>query len=193
VAYRQSAARIFITFAGAFLLAMTGPTVSAQAASKTTHCVQQAVPANSNEVAAPPTCFTTFTEAISHATGGAVNLPTKATNLTQAQLDTGYSQARLAGTRASLAQVIIGISWQDTGYSGASVTHTADSACGTTIGWDWTIKNVGSGWNDKFGSAKSYSGCVGEYYEHADLTGAMIMTNWSGGAMNNRTTSIGWW
>jgi hypothetical protein len=193
VAYRRSVARILITFAGALLLVITGPIVSAQAASTTTHCVQQAVPANSNEVAAPPKCYATFADAIFHATGGAVKLPANSTNLTEAQLETGYRQARLAGVRALRAEVIIGISWKNTGYGGASVTHTTPSACGDGNPYAWKINNVGSGWNDQFGSAKAYSGCIGNYFEHANLAGTTIQTNWSGGAMNDRTTSIGWY
>jgi hypothetical protein len=188
--YRGSIPRLLVAFVVALPAVMAGPATSAQAAPNTRHCVQQAVPANSKHQAAPPTCYATFAEAIAQATGGAVRLPANVTMVTQEQLDAGY-QARQANGQVALAAatIIIGISYQNTSWSGGSVTHTASANCDRTT---WKIANVGSGWNDQFGSAKHYSGCTGNYYEHASFGGAWVQTWWSGGAMNDRTTSIRW-
>jgi hypothetical protein len=154
------------------------------------HCVSEALPAGSKEDPLSPVCFGTFAEAIAHATAGVVQLPGDATEVTQEELDASYAQAAAGDIR--LAAVVIGISYWDDNYHDGSWTHTASAGCDNDSDFEYWIINVGSSWNDEISSARGFSLCQGIYYENANFGGAQIGTDWSGGAMNDKTTSIRW-
>lgn len=154
------------------------------------HCVSRALPAGRGGEAAPLVCFKTFAGAISHATGGLVQLPSDATSVTQKELDAGYAPAARNGIAA--ASVVIGISYWDTDFDDWSWVHTAPSGCDSDLSVEWQLAFVGSGWNDKIGSAEGYSQCEGIYFEHANFTGAQVVTTWNGGPMDDEASSIQW-
>lgn len=154
------------------------------------HCVSRALPAGRGGEAAPPVCFKTFAGAISHATGGLVRLPGDATSVTQKELDAGYARAAKSGI--AVTSVVLGISYWDTDFEDSSWAHTASSGCDGDLAAEWTLSYVGSGWNDEIGSAVGYSQCEGVYFEHANFTGAQVVTPWNDGAMDDEASSILW-
>jgi len=172
-----------------------GPTGLRPAA--TTHCVSPSVPAGStqtSEVAA--TCFGSFAEAISYATDGTVRLPAGATMVTQQQLDAG--RASLLGYgQPALTSVVLGISYKSTGWTGDTWTHTGSYGCDTDPDVDWynagPLSGPGGNWDNAIGSALAYSNCTGRYWANANFWGANIDTGWSGGVMNNASSSIQWY
>ena len=155
-----------------------------------THCVSASVPAGSTAVAGPATCFGSFAEAISFATGGAVRLPAGAHTVTQQQLDAG--RARLMVEQPNVASsVLLGISYWDTGWTGSTWMHTGSYGCDTDPDVDWQnagpLVGPGGGWDNQIGSAVAYSNCTGTYWANSNFWGARIDTAWSGGVMNNAT------
>jgi hypothetical protein len=156
-----------------------------------THCVSSAVPAGSSIVAPAPRCFGSFPEAISFATGGAVQLPAGATTVTQAQLDAG--RARLLVQQPGMIQsVVLGISYWRTGYNGDTWTHTGSYGCDTDPDVDWQNTGPLGSWDNEISSAQAYSSCTGKYWALTDFNGASITTWWSDGVMNNAASSIQW-
>jgi hypothetical protein len=155
-----------------------------------THCVSAAVPAGSAAMGGPVTCFGSFAEAISFATHGAVRLPAGAHTVTQQQLDAG--RAQFEQPNSTTTSVVLGISYWDTGWTGSSWTHTGSYGCDTDPDVDWQNPGPLGGWDDKIGSARAYSNCTGTYWANSNFWGANIGTDWSGGVMNNATSSIQW-
>lgn len=179
-----------IAAAGLALAALHAPASAAPAASGK-HCVEYA--SGSTTAASTLTCFSTFSDSIRFATSGAVQLPVGANAVTQAQLDAGY--ARAAASDIVVQVVVIGVSYDGTGNSGASRTHTRASGCDSDSGREWW-GDLPDDWNDRISSAVAFSGCTGRYYEHTVNAntggGATVLTPWSGGAMNNRSSFIEW-
>jgi len=136
-------------------------------------------------------CFATFTEAIAVATGGAVT--DAPADSAKAAGDPAFAQRMDASSNVVAASAVLGISYIDAGYSGASRVWQASYGCDSSLDVDWQISNVGSTWNDKISSARSYSSCQSKYWEHAGFVGAS--TSWFidssyFGSMNDRATSI---
>lgn len=154
-----------------------------------THCVSASVPAGSTAVAGPATCFGSFAEAISFATGDTVRLPAGASTVTQQQLDAGRAQLM----EMQPASVVLGISYWDTGWNDDTWTHTGSYGCDTDPDIDWQNAGPLGGWDNKIGSARAYSNCTGTYWANSNFWGANIDTDWSGGVMNNATSSIQWY
>jgi hypothetical protein len=178
-----------IAAAGLALAALHAP-ASAAPAPFGEHCVEYV---GIGSATPKLTCFSTFADATSYATSGAVQLPKDATTVTQAQLDAGYARAAAAGI--VIQAVTIGISYDGTGNTGASRTHTRDSGCDSDPGREWW-GDLPDDWNDRIGSAVGRSGCTGRYYEHTVNAntggGDRVLTPWSGGALNNETSFIEW-
>jgi hypothetical protein len=157
-----------------------------------THCVSASVPAGSAAAGGPAACFGSFAEAISFATSGAVRLPAGASTVSQQQLDAGRAQLMEMQPSATVS-VVLGVSYWDTGWTGSSWTHTGSSGCDTDPDVDWQNAGPLGGWDDRIGSARAYSNCTGTYWANSNFWGANIDTGWSGGVMNNATSSIQWY
>jgi hypothetical protein len=156
-----------------------------------THCASEAVPVGSNRTPGPPVCFDSFPDAISYATSGAVELPDGATTVTQQQLDQGA--ARPNG--AAAVKVVIGVSHDglDWPESPGTLTHWVwNRGCDADPGREYWVNNLGDDWNDRIDSAQGYNRCQGRYFEHANLKGASVSTNWAGGPLEDEATSIAW-
>jgi hypothetical protein len=163
-----------------------------------THCVSQLVPVGSTAKVPAPRCFGSFAEMISFATGGAVRLPADATRVTQAQLDVVRPmEGTVQPPFVAPANVVVGISYKDTGFSGDSWAHQATAGCDNDAGYEWQNATPFVGpdgtWNNAISSAEGFSDCTGRYWEFSNHTGANVDTDWSGGAMNNATSSIKWY
>jgi len=169
--------------------AQGAPPASLRLAGGKTHCVSASVPAGSAAVGGSATCFGSFAEAISFATNGAVRLPAGANTVTQQQLDAGRAQLEQPNSTTS---VVLGISYWDTGWTGSSWIHTGSYGCDTDPDVDWQNPGPLGGWDDKIGSARAYSNCTGTYWANSNFWGANVGTDWSGGVMNNATSSIQW-
>ncbi|MEJ3742654.1 hypothetical protein WEI85_05090 [Actinomycetes bacterium KLBMP 9797] len=169
--------------------------ISSVRTAATPHCVVQATPAGSVRTPAAAACFATFAESVAHATSGAVRLPANATQVTQQQLDAGYAKARAAAPASGgigIMAVVIGISYFNTGFSGSSSVHQAATDCDTNADVDWLINQLTN--DNVFSSAQAFGQCQGIYYDlpNRPAGGARVNTNWSGGAMDNRASSVEW-
>jgi hypothetical protein len=150
-----------------------------------THCVH-------NLSTGSESCFATFTEAIAAATNGAVTDASAAP--AQAVADSEFARRlTAAGEITTASSAILGISWVHANYAGSSVAWTAAYGCDDSTDIDWQISNVGSTWNDKISSAKSFSNCQSKYWQNSWFSGAS--TSWFYnlsyfGSMNDQATSI---
>ena len=185
--------------AGLLAATIAGPASAAPAprtVAPASHCVSASVPVGAAVNVAPARCFTSFTDALSHATQGAVRLPAGATTVTQSQLDSG--RARLMYQQPALvATVVLGVSYKDTGQSGDTWIHTGTYGCDTNPDVDWQntgpLVGPGGGWDNAIGSAVSFSDCTGRYWANSGFWGANIDTPWGSGVMNNASSSIQWY
>lgn len=133
---------------------------------------------------APMTCFGTFAEATSFATGGSVKLPADARpeSLTDEQL----SPPSLTAT------YVLGVVYADSGFRGGSLSFTDTSTCASG---SKSRPHMPSEWNDKVSSARAFAGCNHFYlYQHSSYDGARIdcgtECRYVGDAMNDRTSSV---
>jgi hypothetical protein len=192
-----STAALGLAAAPASAAPASGGTISPTRTAATPHCVVEPIAVGSTRTPAAPACFATFAESIAYATKGAVLLPKGATRVTQQQLDAGYAKQRAAARAAGVTPqvtVIIGISYHNTGFTGPSNTHPTSSDCDTNPDVDFFLNTLPAGLDNLWSSAQAFGQCQGTYY---DLTfrpagGARVSTNWTGGAMDNRTSSIDW-
>jgi hypothetical protein len=165
------------------------------------HCVQdletQAV-----------SCFASFPEAISAATGGRItDAPADAH---AAALDEAFAarvNALAAGStdrrrdgRADVAPrttLVVAVQYEDADWQGASYTYTSTFGCDTnkaTVEHQVTV--MPSGWNDEISSFRAFSGCVEVLYESGNFSGAQTQpaASWAyvGDAMNDQASTIRW-
>lgn len=134
------------------------------------------------------TCFATFSEAISAATNGAVQLPP---DVTAATVTEEMLQAE------SPTAVVIGIDYDGFNSTDPTLTFFAPNAVGCTTGLSYAKNTAPTGWNDRASSAGAgFVGCNRMYhYEGTFATGAVLRCPAPGntcavfGAMNNRTSS----
>ena len=135
-------------------------------------------------------CFSKFADAISYVTSGSVKLPQDATSVTEEQLQQGYEKSR-----AAAPNIVIGISYANTSYQGNTFVHYAATGCDDDGGREY-YHQFNSEWNDETSSARGYSRCTGRYWEIGETgtsgDGAGILTDWSGGAMNDKATFVEW-
>ena len=130
-------------------------------------------------------CYTTFSQSVSAATGGAVRVRDTMTpqELTDADL---RSQIQ--------ANVIIGTEFNLNGYDGASKVYDAASTCSSTDIWD--LNYVGDGLNDTFNSGKGFGGCDhNKKFAAADFGGTVLTCtpNCSNyGSLANEVSSLRW-
>lgn len=109
--------------------------------------------------------------------------------------------ARAASTAVSAGdRVVVARFYEDADYRGAVLTmwgtlKTDTRACtATTTDKEYTKGWVGSEWNDRISSVKTYYGCDARLYEDANgggsYTGWIDRTNYVGDAFNDETSSI---
>lgn len=171
------------------------------------HCVGHIEPLQPGQTASivqERGCFDNFADALAVATGGRVRLPKdfRADDITQEILNTGLAapsvtEASIAG--AQLTYVVIGIDWEHANFAGNSYTSETTHAAGCTDGTSYGWENMGgSWWNDRISSARGYTGCNADHFEHSFYGGAMLRcpqgTNNCAnmGVMNDQTSSINW-
>ena len=183
------------------LLAFSPGTQASQQFPKGQHCVMHLDPVqpDSKEVSKQTHlgCFGTFQEAISVATGGAVNL---GRDVSPRELTDEMLKANRMGS--TLSSVVIGVDYDWDGFvsDGGTYTYSADEGCSPTVGF--RIDTMPSGWNDRVGSARSYSECYKYiHYEHtyqntyqagSSITCDMGDTCEYMGYMDNKTSSERW-
>lgn len=146
------------------------------------HCVAGPLHRGQNKLAEVPIhCFDTFSEAVSAATDGKVELPPDATGA-------GLTPEMLLGT------TVIGIDYQDSNYQNDAYIWSTDHLPGCSDGTGYGIDTMPSGWDNKVSSAISYQGCnTWIHYQDQYHGGAQITcTCASMGAMNDRTSSEEW-
>ncbi len=168
------------------------------------HCVANVAPAGVNLSNWNPDvrCFDTFSEAISAATGGRVNLPPDfhAGDLTPELLDSLLAASPPpASTGATPAfSTVVGIDWEYINFQGITYTWTTDHTAGCTDGTNYITPSMPSGWDNIVSSARGYQGCnTYIHYEDPSYGGAQI--NCDGGSkcatmgvMDNQTSSERW-
>lgn len=132
-------------------------------------------------------CFDSFTDAISYATDGSVQLAPGAHELSRTQL------ARADGQAA--ASAVLGIEYKGKGYGGASLSLTGSGGCNS--GASYRFPRMSSyGFNNTIASAKVYNNCFSTHYNGTRYRGAQhtCYSNCSSlGSMNNKTSSIEYW
>jgi hypothetical protein len=136
-------------------------------------------------------CFSTFREVVADITDGRVQfagVPSAMTDAVAAEIADGPVPAA--------APYVLVTVWDDANYQPASTMYTASSGCGTDSGWDWELGNLGTSWNDRISSFKSFSDCSTKLYEDADYGGSTygyyVNSSYVGAAMNDRASSIRW-
>jgi len=152
----------------AFLLL---PASAAHAAPAGRHCVVSA------STAAPMVCYSSFTTAITNATGGRVtDAPSDAkTALDDEKLAKKLNDLPSAPARApSAAASNIVISVEHTGedFGGSTLTITGTHACDNfTSPVEFTMTSLPSGWNDDIESFRAFANCAGMHFLHIGASG----------------------
>lgn len=130
-------------------------------------------------------CYPTLEDAISVATGGAVNLPTGAT---QQQVDDALLN-QTGGT-----SVVLSIDYRDTHYQGRTFVWYSDHSTGCN-GWNYYQPSMPSGWDNEVSSSHAYTGCNhNPHYQYTKYGGSIYpCTCYSMDIMNDRTSSEKWY
>jgi hypothetical protein len=163
----------------------TAATTHPAAASQGQNCVAQAEAAGST-VTPAATCYSSFSAAISAATGGRVHLPPTMTpgSVTPHMIDSWNADP--ANT------FVLSIDYKDADFSGDSMTWTRPSNCG-----NFQAAGMPPGWNDALSSLVTSTGCANTLYQDANFGGMTVSisknTARSGlGSFNDLTTSQKW-
>ena len=131
-------------------------------------------------------CYSTFSQSVSAATGGAVRV--RAT-MTPSQLSDADLQAV-----TSAADVIIGVEFVQTSFGGNSQSYSAASTCSANNIYD--LNYVGDEWNDRFSSGKGFGGCDhNKKFQAADFDGNVLTCTpncMNYGALSNEVSSLRW-
>jgi hypothetical protein len=169
------------------LLLFTAPAVALAAtpAASGQACLAQAQPPGST--AAPAvTCYPTFAQSISAATGGRVSLPpgTAAGSVTPDQIN--------AGAAVPNTSFVLSIDFVNSNFGGPSLTWFQSSKCGS-----FQIASMPSGWNDVISSVQAYNGCANTLYQNNNFGGTTFNIGRNGsaaglGSFNDKTSSQRW-
>lgn len=156
------------------------------------HCVIQLAPIASGKTVSDmmsQSCFSTFSQAISFATGGKVTA-TKPQDVTSAQL-ASTSDASTSGLN------VISILWSDQNYQGNSETFTTSGpSCSSSASYGFT--SMPSGWDKVVSSFQGgYYGCTWtRLFSNTNYGGASQCysgdSSYVGDVMNDQTSSITW-
>ena len=211
IGMRAAAVALGTTLVGVALLAAPAaakPGTPATAVSSAGNCVV-ALQKGTN-INPARTCFTTFTQAISFATHGAVtNAPASAAKaMADAKFKAELNGANSAAAAAPQASLLLGIDYEGLGFGGAfSITWTGPVACtGPINDIDYAISLPSSLWDQisSFQTLFSPSLCLEDHYFLQNFglprtgffgTSSPVPTmNVGGGPFNgdNNTRSITW-
>jgi hypothetical protein len=148
------------------------PATVANAAPAGRHCVVSVSPG------AAMTCYSSFTTAISKATGGRV---TDAPADAKAALGDERLAGKLNGLRPAPARsevapaandIVISIEYSSTGWSGSSLIVNAWHTCDDWLDpVEFVLTGMPDGWNDEIESFRAYANCAAQHWLHigADL------------------------
>ncbi len=155
----------------AFLLATPG-WASARPIEGEAHCVVNVIDELETRelVASKPTCFATFADAVSMASGGTISL---------AESSEGSVMFEDANLIAAMSSFALGIHFDGSGGSGSSITVVGSSCTG---GW-W---NTGSSWSNRISS--SYNGCSRLRHYNLPNKGGSFQDTYGAGTTNNLST-----
>jgi hypothetical protein len=186
------------------LTAPVAPTVE----KRPQHCVKN-LPSQKTE------CFSSFSDAMAHATGGRTAHYRYPANQGQAVKDPAFialvNSASARGASSSTtteAVVTIGTEYEHDDYLGDSLSHTASSGCDSNrYDVDWMDNSlVDQGWDNKSSSYKGFSGCRVRHWQYGTFGGEVLQACWSPPTnffcqthadmstvdFDNRTSSIQW-
>jgi hypothetical protein len=133
------------------------PTTASAVAQR--HCVAQPTVGTAPTM----TCFATFAQAISVASGGRVVLGQETP---VGLLSTAAQTTNALSVAMPLTTVIIGIDYTGTSYSGSSLTWYQSAGCGS-----YFTSSMPTGWNDVISSVANYSGCGSSLYQNINYGG----------------------
>ena len=116
-----------------------------------------------------------------------------AINRETGEIIAGHEALASALGLSSHTTTVIGIEYNKANYKSNSMVVVTSNPQGCYNGASYQISGLNSYWNDRISSARSFSGCWSDHYEHWSLTGAMLTCTCSTmGVMDNATTSIKW-
>jgi hypothetical protein len=137
-------------------------------------------------------CFDTFAQAFRHMTRGHVAVPD---NLRPDQVTDPMVAPMSVDSVVVLSTDWGGDNYQDGGFfEFSSVNWEASSSCTQSV--SWALSNVGSNYDNKISSSKTYGNChKGQHYENINYGGARLTCQpncATMGIMNNQTSSLSW-
>lgn len=169
--------------------AVTGPlAVEANAATVVPASCAYGVAATRTPASNAPvtkTCFATFSQALSFATGGRVTVPRSATTVSSATL----AAAGVVGPDA--VQPLLGIEYQDANYGGGGDVYYGNNGSGCSGGTVYGFPTVKK--DNTYSSSRGFSGCGGTHYQYTNYGGATLPCNndcSNLGLLNDKTSSI---
>jgi hypothetical protein len=157
---------------------------------------------NAGSAVADFRCFTTLSAAISHATGGRVQLAPDAQRVDRDQILQANTEAAAASTTASAsaasprpAGVVLGIEYVNRNYDGDALVLSASSGSGCYSGTTYGFPNMALyDFDNRISSAEMFSNCIGKHHQGASYTGSHYYCDSarcpSLGDLNDRTSSI---
>ncbi|MER6910696.1 hypothetical protein ABT354_03340 [Streptomyces sp. NPDC000594] len=144
------------------------------------------------------TCYDTFRESVTAATGGRV---TDATQARAAQdkrfVDTLNASARAGGPRAAAELPhVLAIFYSKGDYKGSTWIPRGPLPCADDGKVNYYMGGLAGGWNDAISSLQTAGNCHIRAWEHGEFAGASqyytTSTRWVGDAMNDRISSLEW-
>lgn len=139
------------------------------------------------------TCFRSFAEAVSYASGGRVSRAAVARAEGAADLGALLGESGAISTPGRAAtNPLLGIHYDYTYWRGGSMTIYATSGFGC-YGVSYGVGYVGNYWNDDVESGYSYSNCDHQVFEHYNYSGTQSATVTGFGTyelLNNEVSSI---
>jgi hypothetical protein len=149
-------------------------------------------------------CFTTFSAAISHATGGRVKLAPDARSVDREQMLQANAEAASASSTAAEsnsaaapkpAGAVLGVEYVNRNYSGDALVLSASSGSGCYSGTTYGFPNMALyDFDNRISSAEMFSNCVGKHHQGASYTGMHYYCDSARcpelGDLNDRTSSI---
>lgn len=144
-------------------------------------------------------CFDTFSEAISHATAGRVQLAPDAGRVSREEIEQSNAAASTSTTFSAAtprpAGAVLGIEYVHRNYGGDALVLSAASGGGCYSGNTYGFPNMALyDFDNRISSAEMYSNCVGKHHQGASYTGMHFYCDEARcpemGDMNDRTSSI---
>jgi hypothetical protein len=148
-------------------------------------------------------CFGSFSEAISHATGGRVQLEPGARRVSREEITRANAEAAATSpstTSASAATpkpagAVLGIEYVNRNYEGDALVLSASSGPGCYSGTSYGFPNMALyDFDNRISSAEMFSNCIGKHHQGASYTGMHFYCDEARcpemGDMNDRTSSI---